>query len=239
MTLLALALLLLGPAQTISGKYVRHSPEYAGARPVAIPQVPGPLPEGVEELCRLIEGGNETAPLFSALGVALLRRGESALAFRAFDRAHRLGHPDAAWLVARKDECGHVPEGRIRAEEQEAREWVRELQNFERRQLAQGGDPDDLEEFYTYYGRPEENMYTHIRVRRLSFAGGIAGILVGVACLVACRAVPRRAALLPALVAGALFLAPSAFGQTGLFLHGAAVAAAGAAATLLFGRKAA
>jgi hypothetical protein len=160
---LLLALLLLGPAQTIAGKYA--------PRPEA--PLPRDLPADVDGLCALIEAGHATAPLFAALGEALLARGDAGLAYRAFDRAHRLGHGDPVRLQQRKDACGRVPDAVIAEEEKEARIWVDALESFRR------GGGADLEEFYARYGRPEESLEEVVRGRRLRFALWVAAVVFG------------------------------------------------------------
>ncbi len=231
-------LLLLGPAQTLSGKYVRHSAEYLAVRPKPPPSLPTPLPGTVEELCALVEGGAATPVVYEALGEALLARGERGLAFRAFDKASRLGHPDKPRLEQRKDACGvRIPPREIEAEEAEARLWVEALQRHEREQLAAGRDPDDLAAFFARHGRPEEEMFALHRAIRWSFVGGAVGFLSGLAFCAASRRLPRAAALLPAALAAACLLAPRLLGQTGILPWGAGMAGAGAVAVLLLGRK--
>jgi hypothetical protein len=162
---LLVALLLLGPAQTIAGKHV--------PRPEA--PLPHELPADVDGLCALIEAGHATAPLFAALGEALRGRGDLGLAYRAYDRAHRLGHKDPVWLQQRKDLCGRVPDAVIAEEEKEARIWVDALESWRRA----GGT--DLAEFYVRYGRPEDSLAEIVRARRLRFALGVAAVVLAVA----------------------------------------------------------
>ncbi|MGQ0613637.1 MAG: hypothetical protein ACT4PV_07875 [Planctomycetaceae bacterium] len=231
-------LLLLGPAQTLSGKYIQHGEEYLAARPRPALVAPAPLPGTVQELCALVEGGAGSPAVFEALGEALLARGEGGLAFRAFDKASRLDHPDKARLERRKDACGaRIAPRIIEAEEAEARLWVEALQRFEREQLAAGRDPDDLAAFHARHGRPEEDMFAVRRGIRWSFVGGAAGFLAGLAFLAASRRLPRLAALLPAGIAAACLLGPRLLGQTGILPWGSGMAAAGAVAVLLLGRS--
>lgn len=238
--LAAVFLLLLGPGETIAGKFVQHSPEYLERYPARAAILPAPLPSEVDSLCRLIESGHADDPeLFAALGEALFRAGRKELAYRAFHRAHRLRGKDAAWgrrMQARKDACPRVPDRVIREEEKQAAFWVARLQDFERERLARGEDPNDLTLFYERYGRPEADLPAHARGRRLSWIGGVVGFLIGVAFLVASRRVPRRFAALPLVVALLCFVAPPLVGQPGLFYWGAAFALAGGVAALAFGK---
>ena len=190
-TTLAL-LLLLGPAQTISGKYLQHSKEYLREYPRAPVALPAPLPGGVDELCRLIEAGHATPGLFAALGEALFARGDKELAYRAFRRAHKLGHKDPRRMIARMDACPRVPDKVIASEEFEARVWVDALQSYERARIAAGKDPRDLTEFHERYGRPEDDLNEVIWRRRLTFLGGVAVVIMIVAALVLWMVKSRR-----------------------------------------------
>ena len=220
-------LLLLGPAQTISGKYVQHSEEYRKLYPVEAPPVPAKLPEDVGALCRLIEAGHRTPQLFAALGDALLREGHKRLAYRAFDKAQRLEHPDPTGIVQRKDAATYVADDVIRAEEDEAARWVMALRSYERARIRAGADPRDLALFYERFGRPEDDLNEVIRTRRISFLGGLAGLFVGVAFAVGAPRVRKRAAAVPLLVAGACFLTPLMIGVKGLLPFGGCFALAG------------
>jgi hypothetical protein len=234
---LVAALLLLGPAETVSGKYVQHSPEFLERHPIRAIALPDPLPREAEALCGLIESGHATPQIFAALGEALLERGESALAYRAFDRAHRGGHPDLAHIARRKDACARVPDSVIRAEEVEAERWVEALQAFERSRIRRGENPRDLTKFYSRFGRPEDDLYTMVRARRLSWAAGVAGFLIGLGFALASRILRKRAAVVP-LVAAALCMAgPPLVGMTGLFPWGAGFSAAGGVLVLALGRR--
>jgi len=218
--LLLAPLLEPGPAQTISGKYVPH----------ALRTLPAELPADVEGLRLLIEGGHETADLFAALGDALLARGDGSLAYRAFDRASRLGFPDRAHIQARKDLCPFVPEATIRAEEREAAIWRDALDSYTR------VNGHELGPFFHKYGRPEESLDAVVRQWRISWAGGVLGLLLGAALCVGMRRLPRRASAFAFAVAllgasGALLLS-----RPGLLPLGAAASTLGGALVLLFGR---
>jgi len=233
----ALLLLLAGPAEAVAGKLVRHSEEYLRLHPAPLPGLPDPLPETVEELVSLLEAGHETPQVLEAMGDALLRSGDRALAFRAYDRAARLGHPDPAHLERRKAATGVLVDRRvIEREEALAREWVEALKEHERAQIAAGGDPNDLAKFFERYGRPWEDMLAVRRAVRWSFAAGAAGVLVGLAFAVVCRRVPRWTAAVPLLFAGACYALSPLLGRTGILPWGAGAAAAGGLFALAFGR---
>ncbi|MHC4930778.1 MAG: hypothetical protein ACYTGV_01120 [Planctomycetota bacterium] len=233
---LVAALLLLGPAETIAGKYPQHSPEFLERYPIRAIALPDPLPRDAEALCRLIESGHATPRLFAALGEALLARGQSELAYRAFDRAHRGGHPDPAHVARRKDACARIPDSVIRAEEVEAERWVEALQAFERSRIRRGEDPRDRTEFYSRFGRPEDDLYTIVRAHRLSWAAGVAGFLIGLGFAVASRMLRKRAAVVPLVAAALCLTGPPLVGMTGLFFWGAGFSAAGGAMVLALGR---
>ncbi len=231
-----LCLVLFGPGETIAGKYIQHSEEYREARGGSTGIRLARMPR-VEDFCRAIERNGPSWELMSRLGVALLAKGETGRAFRAFERARELGHPDSTWVEAQKDRCKRVPQTTIADERKEARLWVEALQNYERAQLRQGRDPDDLEEFYARYGKPEENMYAVMRARRLSFVGGVIGVLLALGLIAASRALPRKAALVPFVIAGVLALAPSWLGQAGILLWGAGFLLASAVAVAAFPKR--
>ena len=231
-----LCLVLMGPGETIAGKYIQHSEEYLEVRGRPREIRPARMPK-VEDFCRALERNGPSWELMSRLGVALLQKDETGLAFRAFDRARELGHPDPTWVEAQKDKCKRVPRETIEQERKEARLWVEELQNYERAQLREGRDPDDLEEFYARYGNPEENMYAVMRARRLSFLGGAIGVLLALGLMVASRSLPRKAALVPFVIAGILALAPSWLGQTGILLWGAGFLLVSAIVVGAFGKR--
>lgn len=196
-------LVLLGPAETVSGKYYKHSAEFSKLYPAPPVALPEPLPDDVDSLCRLIEAGHATPRLYAALGEALFARGDKRLAYRAFDKAHRIvegmdaaqrsGQPDARGLVARKDACPHVDARVIRAEEREAKIWVDALQSFERARIRKGKDPRDLAEFHERYGRPEDSLAAIVRARRMKFLLGAAAVMLGlVAVCVVAVAIARK-----------------------------------------------
>ena len=99
-------------------------------------------------------------------------------------------------------------------------------------------DPDDLTEFYLLYGRAEQSRSAVMRNRRVSFLGGLAGILIGIGFAAASRALPRKLVVAPLLVGIALVFAPLVVGQPGLLRWGAGAALAGAALVWMFGRRA-
>ena len=239
--LVAVFVLLLGPGETIAGKYVRHSAEYLERHPARAAPLPDPLPSKVDSLCRLIEDGRHDHPeLFAALGEALFLGDRKELAYRAFHRAHRLRPGDAAWgrrMQARQDACPRVSNAVIAEEEGQAAFWVGRLQEFERERLARGEDPDDLTLFHERFGRSEADLRAHARARRFSWAAGVVGLLIGVAFGVASRRVSRRVGALPLVVAALCLAGPALVGQAGLFYWGAASATAGAIAVLAFGRR--
>jgi len=233
--------LLLGPGETISGKYVQHSAEYLERYPARVAPLPAPLPSDVDSLCRLIEAGYPAHPeLFAALGEALFRAGRKELAYRAFHRAHRLRPKDALWgrrMQARQDACPRVPNAVIANEEKQAAFWVARLQEYERTRLARDEDPRDLALFFERYGRPEADLRAHARARRFSWAGGIVGLVVGLVFGAASRRLSRRAAVVPLAVAALCLAGPALVGQVGLFYWGAAFATAGGMAGLACGKR--
>jgi hypothetical protein len=194
--LLLLGLLLLGPGETLSGKYPGHSTEYLELHPPEPVPLPHPLPAGVEDLCRLVEAGHATPEVLAALGDALLARGEGELAYRAFLKAQR-GASDpafAARMQERKDRCPRVGDERIAAEEREARTWVLGLKAYERERIRKGLDPRDLGPFHERYGRAEEDLYAVAQGRRIGFALAVgAGFLGAAAILGGILLVRRRA----------------------------------------------
>ncbi|MHC4957133.1 MAG: hypothetical protein ACYTGN_02075 [Planctomycetota bacterium] len=234
--MVVLALLLLAPAQTIAGKYVQHSEEYLRAYPAKPVPLPRELPADVEALCALIEAGHATPQLFAALGDALVASGDKRLAYRAYDKAHRLKHPDPRTIAIKKDDCPRVSDDVIRAEESEARIWVDALQSYERDRLRRGLDPRDLEEFHERYGRPEDDLAALIRARRLVFVTGMAGVLLGVGFGLAARGMKKRFAAVPLVAAAGCLVALLAVGTAGPVVWGAGFALAGAAAVAKFGK---
>lgn len=219
---LLITLLLCGPAQTISGKFVPRPPSL-------VPQI---VTKEVDALCIAIESGHETPEIFADLGAALLERGDKELAYRAFHKAHRLRPKDAAWgtrMQEQKYKCARVPDRVIQAEEREAELWRKAL-------AADGGDPADTD-FYDRFGRPEENMWSVMRARRFSGAAGIIGFLIGAMCAGFGRWLPRRAWVVPVLVGASCLAGPPLVGKVGLFYWGAGFAFAGAVFVLFFGRR--
>jgi len=181
--LLAL-LLLLGPKETLAGKFPVHAPEYLERYPEQPVPLPDPLPRDVGTLCLLIEGGRGTAEVYAALGDALLARGESALAYRAFLKAQPLGDP--AWsrkMQEKKDRCEFVDKRLIAEEEREAAVWVGWLQDYERTRIRSGEDPRDLGPFYARYGRAEDDLVEIAQARRTTWALAMAAGLVGAAVI--------------------------------------------------------
>jgi hypothetical protein len=174
---LFLALLLLGPKETLAGKFPVHVPEYLQRYPEAPVPLPDPLPTAVDALCRLVEAGHATAEVYAALGDALLARGEKGLAYRAFHKAQPKG--DAALgrrMQERKDQCGYVDPLMIEEEERQARIWVEALQKYEQERID--GDPRDLEPFYEQYGRAEDDLVEHARSRRIYLVVRAAGAVL-------------------------------------------------------------
>ena len=165
--LLALLLVIGGPAETIAGKTIRHSAEFLDMYPAPAIEVPKVLPTEVDALCRLIEKAGPRADFFAALGDALVEAGRHGLAYRAYDRAQRLGYEGD--LQRKKDKLEPVPDSVIEAEEREAKAWVLGLQEYERERIRRGEDPRDLGPFYERYGRPEESLARYVRIRQTAF----------------------------------------------------------------------
>lgn len=222
-----LLLLVLGPAQTIAGKYYQHSDEYMKQYPQKSVALPQELPNAVAALCALIEAGHTSPQVYAALGEALLRDGEGALAYRAFDRAQRRKHADPNYIVARKDASEYVTEATIRGEEREARIWVDALQSYERAAIRSGRDPGNLDAFHERYGKPEDDLNRIIRMRRVSFLGGMVGIFVGVLFASRATRLRKRAAAIPLIVAAISFVTPLIMGFAGLLVLGGCFATAG------------
>jgi hypothetical protein len=233
---LVLALAVGGPAETISGKYVQHSVEFELRQP-AMPHPGFPEHPSIEQLCAKIEYGLHVPASMALLAERLFENGQGELAFRAFHRARELGHTDPAWIESKKDLCPRVPLEVIKSERREATEWVKQLQNFERKQLAEGKDPADLTEFYLLYGSAEDDMGAVMRNRSLSFLGGVFGVVVGLAFGLVSRLLRRKFALVPLLVGIGLALAPMALGQPGILRWGAGTSLAAAALVWMFGRR--
>jgi len=179
-----LALLLLGPAATLAGKFPGHSPEFLELHPPASVPLPDPLPGDVDALCGLIEAGHALPEVYAALGEALLARGDSALAYRAFHRAQALRPGDAEWsarMQQRKDGCAYVSPEVIAEEERQARYWVERLQEYERARIREGLDPSELGPFHQRYGRAEDDLEALARRLRARWALVAGAVLLGVA----------------------------------------------------------
>ena len=140
-------------------------------------------------------------------------------------------------MLQRMHDVGTVSKGLIEREEKEAREWVHFLQEYERKQIAAGRDPGDLEEFYAMYGRPEDDMYRTMWRRRTSFLIGAAGVFVGLALLLFSRRIVRIFGGVGIVIALTCLLGPRVLDQVGLFYWGAAASGAGGIAVLVRGRK--
>lgn len=180
---LFLVLLLLGPAETLAGKFPGHAPEYLERYPVAPVPLPEPLPTDVDALCRLVEAGHATPGVYAALGDALFARGEKALAYRAFHAAQARGD---ARMQERKDRCGYVDPLVIEEEQRLARVWVAGLQEYERDRIRRGGDPRDLGPFHERYGRAEDDLEAIAHARRKTWAVAMAMGLLGAAAILGC-----------------------------------------------------
>ena len=241
----AVLLVLLGPAQTLSGKYIQHSEEYLKLHPFPAGAEQDRLTiNGVETMDSLywrIEHGAHDARTYELLGEALAERGDNGLAHRAFRKAHaqaeEMDRGFKQQMLQRMFDTGPVSKELIEREEKQAREWVRALQEYERKQIAAGRDPNDLETFYAMYGRPEDDMYRTMWRRRASFLIGAAGVLVGLALLLCSRRIVRLFGGVGIIVALSCALGPGLLGQVGLFYWGAAFSAAGGLAVLLWGKK--
>ena len=241
----ALLLVLLGPAQTLAGKYIQHSEEYL--------KLYGPVPaehvrvrvegggETVGSICARIEFGDHSAKTYEMLGETLAKNGDNGLAHRAFRKAHaqaeEMDRGFKQQMLQRMFDTGPVSKDLIEREEKEAREWVRALQEHERKQIAAGRDPNDLETFYAMYGRPEDDMYRAMWRRRTSFLIGAAGVLVGLALLLFSRRLMRLFGGVGLIAALGCALGPGMLGQVGLFYWGAAFSFAGGLAVLLWGKR--
>ena len=232
-------ILFFGPAQTISGKYIQHSPEFVEAYPAPATAVPEPLPEESAALARLIRQAGPSVRLFVALGDALYAEGDTALAYRAYDRAHRMDPPDPVAIQKRKNRCRPVSEKIIRREEHEAKVWVEALQSYERACLREGADPRDLEPFYRRYGRPEEDLTRIIRARQLAFWSGALSLLFGAALIIGSARVRRRIAALPLALAALCLVGALVARDPPPYLLGAGVLAAAAVAVGMRGRQSA
>jgi hypothetical protein len=182
--LLLALLLLLGPRETLAGKFPGHSPEYLERFPAAPVPLPDPLPADADALCRLVEAGHQTPAVYEALGDALLVQGEKELAYRAFHKAQ--GKADQAAkgaLQRKKDLCEYVDPRAIEAEEEHARVWVSWLQEYERGRIRRGEDPRDLAAFHARYGRAEDDLREIAQARRKTWGVAMAAGLLGAAAI--------------------------------------------------------
>jgi hypothetical protein len=178
--LLFLALLLLGPGETLAGKFPGHAPEYLERYPAAPVPLPDPLPGDVAALCRLVEAGHGTPGVYAALGDALLAKGEKGLAYRAFHAAQAKGD---ARMQEKKDRCGYVDPRVIEEEERRARVWVSWLKEYERERIGRGEDPRDLGPFFERYGRAEDDLEAIARARRMRWVTAMAMGILGAAAI--------------------------------------------------------
>ena len=237
--MLAVLLLLFfgGPGQIVAGKYIRHSEEFLRLHPQPAIAVPDPLPKDPAALARLIEGGNATAALFEALGDALSAQGDSALAYRAYDRAQVLSPRNGAALQRKKDRCEPVSPGVIDRERREATIWVDALQSYERARIKDGEDPRMLDEFYERYGRPEDDLAALVRARQIAFWAAALGLGLGLAFVIGSTRLRRRLAAIPLAFAalGLLGALRSPAPQPYFWAVGALLI--GAAAVALRGRR--
>jgi len=199
--------------------------------------VPETLPADVDTLCRLIREAGPDARLFAALGDALVEAGEPGLAYRAYDKAQRMGHEGD--LQAKKDRLDPVPRSVIEAEEREAEAWVKGLQAYERERIAKGLDPRDLEPFYERYGRPEESLARRVRVRQTAFWSGALASLLALAFAIGSGRLRRRAAAVAIALAALCLLGPLLGGPRGPYLFGAIALGTAAALVQWRGRAAA
>ena len=182
--LLFLALLLLGPRETLAGKFPGHAPEYLERYPAVPEPLPDPLPADVDALCRLVEAGHETAAVYEALGDALLARGEEGLAYRAFHKAQAKAEGDLKRrMQEKKDRCAYVDPRVIDDEEQQARVWVNALGDYERDRIRRGEDPTDLAPFFARYGRAEDDLREIAQARRKAWGVAMAAGLLGAAAI--------------------------------------------------------
>ena len=164
-----------------------------------MPAIPMPerLPPDSGSIARLIEASGPSVALFVALGDALYAEGDTALAYRAYDRAHRMQPADPVAIQKKKNRCEPVAEQVIRQEEHEAKLWVDALQSFERARIEAGENPHDLAGFYARYGRPEEDLGAIVRARRLAFWAGALSLLLALALGIGSGRLQRRVAALP------------------------------------------
>jgi hypothetical protein len=190
---LLLVLLLLGPRETLAGKFPGHAPEYLARYPVEPVTLPDPLPKDVDALCRLVEAGHGTPAVYETLGDALLAKGDKGLAYRAFHLAQAKGDADLKRRVQqKKDACGYVDPRVIEAEEAKARFWVGRLKEYERDRIARGEDPRDLRAFHERYGRAEDDLAEVARARRATWGFAAGGALLAVAAVLGVALLARK-----------------------------------------------
>jgi len=207
------------------------------AYPALAIEMPEKLPRESAAIARLIEQVGPTLALYVALGDALYAEGDTALAYRAYDRAHRMDPPNPVLIQQKKDRCEPVAESLIRAEEHEAKLWVDALQSYERARLQAGEDPHDLEPFYARYGRPEEDLGQIVRATKLAFWAGALSLLLGLALLIGSGRLRRRVAVLP-LALSALCLVGALMARLATpYLFASCVLAVAAIAVAVRGRR--
>jgi hypothetical protein len=237
----AVVLLLLfgAPEQIVAGKYVQHSEEYLRLYPQPVTAVPEVLPKDAASLARLIEAGHATAALFEALGDALSAQGDSALAYRAYDRAQLLDPAAGVGLQRKKDRCEPVSAQVIDRERREAAIWVDALQSYERARIADGEDARALDDFYARYGRPEDDLATIVLGRQTAFWAGALGTGLALAFMIGAGRLRRRAAALPLAFAALALVGALRGGATQPYYLAAGALIVGAALVALRGRRAA
>ena len=227
-----------GAAQIVAGKYIQHSEEFLRLYPQPAIAVPDPLPTAAAELGALIEAGHATARIFEAYGDALSAEGDSALAYRAYDRAQLLDPKASAAIQRKKDRCEPVSTNIMERERREARIWVDALQSYERARIEAGEDPRDLTAFYERYGRAEDDLGSIVQGRQLAFWVGAMGIALGAAFLIGCRRLRRRVAALPLAFAALCLVGALRGAVMQPYLFAAAALGLGALAVALRGRRA-
>jgi len=234
--LVVLLLLFGGPAQVVAGKFIQHSEEFLRLHPQPAIPVPNPLPKNVAALAQLVERGHATAAIFEALGDALSADGDSALAYRAYDRAQILGAADGVAIQRKKDLCEPVSPHVMERERREATVWVDALQSYERARIEQGEDPRDLDDFYARYGRPEDDLATLIRARQIAFWSAALGLGLGAAFVIGSSRLRRRLSAIPLAFAVLCLLGALRGANLQPYLIAMGALAVGAAAVALRGR---
>lgn len=209
---------------------VRMNPADATAVPESDPRH---FPSDVEGLCRMAETRGLSPVLLAALGDALVREGAPELAYRAFDRAQRMGHPDGATLQRKKDTLVPVSESTIRAEEHEGKVWVHNLQNYERARINAGEDPRDLDRFFEQWGRAEDSLPALIRQKQVAFWTAALTTILALALVIGSGTLRRRASFVPFLISAACL--PGA--PAGPFVWSASVLAISGVTILIRGKR--